>query len=374
MSNTIKIRTPYTIVGADFSQQEPRLLAWYAQDQNMIDAYMHKKDLYSTVASKMYKNKYEDNLEHFPDGSKNPEGAIRRASAKAVVMGLLYGRGAASVAEQLTENTGKLVTPKEAQTIIDQFFEGFPKVHQWIKQTQEDCKKNGYVTDLWGRVRRLPDIQLPKYTIRFNKNKKDTFYFNPFLNCSDKENAEAKRILEKYERATQRIRGRNEYAKLKETASKEDGVDIIDNGAFISQAERQSVNARVQGGAASITKRAIIAIYNDPILKELNFHMMLYVHDEIIGECPKINAEKAAARLSELMIESPKPKCMIPMKCDAVMVPAWYYDEYGAAILEKEYDNPKSENYKNLDKILIKHPELTRDQLISMLKDAGADI
>ena len=48
--------------------------------------------------------------------------------------------------------------------------------------------------------------------------------------------------------------------------------------------------------------------------------------------------------------------------------------KYGAAILEKEYDNPKSENYKNLDKILIKHPELTRDQLISMLKDAGADI
>ena len=220
----------------------------------------------------------------------------------------------------------------------------------------------------------MPDIQLPKYTIRFNKNKKDAFYFNPFLNCSDKENAEAKRILEKYEKATQRIRGRNEYAKLKETAAKEDGVDIIDNGAFISQAERQSVNARVQGGAASITKRAIIAIYNDPILKELDFHMMLYVHDEIIGECPKINAEKAAARLSELMIESPKPKCMIPMKCDAVMVPAWYYDEYGAAILEKEYDNPKSENYKNLDKILIAHPELTREQLINMLKDAGANI
>lgn len=369
----IKTRTQYVMVGADFSQQEPRLLAWYAQDENMIGAYMQKKDLYSTVASKMYKNKYEDNLEHFPDGSKNPEGAIRRASAKAVVMGLLYGRGAASVAEQLTENTGKTVTPKDAQQIIDQFFEGFPKVHQWIKQTQENCKRDGYVTDLWGRVRRLPDIQLPKYTIRFNKAKKDNYYFNPFLNCDDKENAEARRILEKYENAVKHLRGRNEYAKLKEKAAKEDGVDIIDNGAFISQAERQSVNARVQGGAASITKRAIIAIYNDPILKELDFHMMLYVHDEIIGECPVENAQRAADRLSELMIESPKPKCMIPMKCDAVIVPAWYYDEYGAAILEKEYDNPKNENYRDINKILAAHPELTKEQLKNMLRDAGAE-
>lgn len=356
------------MVGADFSQQEPRLLAWYAQDPHMIEAYMQKKDLYATVASKMYKNNYEDNLEHYPDGSKNPEGAARRFSAKAVVMGLLYGRGAASVAEQIG------TTPQEAQTIINQFFDGFPKVRDWIKETQENCRQTGLVHDLWGRVRRLPDIQLPKYTIRFTKEKDESnIAFNPFLICKDKENPEAVAILKKYKDATSKIRGRNEYTKLKEEALRKDSVDIIDNGAFISQAERQSVNARVQGGAASISKRAMIAIFNDKKMKELDFHMMICVHDEIIGECPKENADQVAARLCELMIDAPKPECQIPMKCDAVEVPAWYYDEYGASILEKEYGNEKSDCYNDLDKTLAKHPELLKEQLINMLRDAGGN-
>lgn len=72
----------------------------------------------------------------------------------------MYQRGAASVAEQIGESYD------QAQKIIDDFYKGFPKVKKWIDDTQAFCKEFGYVEDVWGRRRRLPDIKLPKYTIK----------------------------------------------------------------------------------------------------------------------------------------------------------------------------------------------------------------
>ena len=55
----------------------------------MINAYKEGKDLYATIAAGVYKNNYEDNLEHYPDGSKNSEGAKRRSSVKSLLLGRL---------------------------------------------------------------------------------------------------------------------------------------------------------------------------------------------------------------------------------------------------------------------------------------------
>ena len=74
-------------VGADFSQAEPRLLAWYSQDEKMINAYKNKRDLYATVAVTVFNNNYEDNLEFFPDGSRNDAGAERRTFCKSIILG-----------------------------------------------------------------------------------------------------------------------------------------------------------------------------------------------------------------------------------------------------------------------------------------------
>lgn len=74
-------------VGADFSQAEPRLLAWYSQDEKMINAYKNKRDLYATVAETVFNNNYEDNLEFFPDGSRNDAGAERRTFCKSIILG-----------------------------------------------------------------------------------------------------------------------------------------------------------------------------------------------------------------------------------------------------------------------------------------------
>ena len=77
----------YVLVGSDFSQQEPRLLSFYSADPNLINAYKEGKDLYGTVASKVYKMDYWDCMEHHEDGSPNPEGKKRRASCKSIILG-----------------------------------------------------------------------------------------------------------------------------------------------------------------------------------------------------------------------------------------------------------------------------------------------
>lgn len=77
----------YTLVGSDFSQQEPRLLSQYSQDRNMIDAYKEGKDLYATIASGVYRMSYWDCMEHHEDGTPNPEGKKRRGSVKSLLLG-----------------------------------------------------------------------------------------------------------------------------------------------------------------------------------------------------------------------------------------------------------------------------------------------
>lgn len=75
------------IIGGDFSQQEPRCLAHMSQDEHMIQAYLDGKDLYSTIASKLYNMPYEECKEFRPDGTVNPEGKNRRSSVKPILLG-----------------------------------------------------------------------------------------------------------------------------------------------------------------------------------------------------------------------------------------------------------------------------------------------
>ena len=191
------------LVGADYSQQEPRSLSSFANDDQMLNAYKTGKDLYAIIAQSVYHNKYEDNLEHFPDGSKNVEGATRRSNCKSILLGLLYGRGAASIAEQIGESY------EEAQTIIDNFYKSFPKVKKWMDDSINFAKKYGYVTDLWGRRRRLPDIQLPKYDI---KDKKANSLFNPLLICKDREIKS--NLVDKYKKKLSEVKYRRTLKKL----------------------------------------------------------------------------------------------------------------------------------------------------------------
>ena len=372
MSKYIHVQTPHKMVGADFSQAEPRLLACYSQDANMIDAYMNKRDLYSTVASVVYNNRYEDNLEFYADGEHkgemNFEGKERRGFCKSIILGLMYGRGVSSIAEQINQPIEK------AQEIYDKFFDGFPKVRDWVEASKIFCHQTGYSETLYGRRRHLPDIQLPAYTIKLITGS-SLSNFNPFLECSNGLSDQAKSLIAKYQAETTKIKGRKQYETLKQKALT-DGIDITSNTGFISRAERQAMNSRVQGGSADITKRAMVAVYKDPVMKELDFHLLLCIHDELIGECPEANAEKAAARLSEIMVNAPKPECTLPFKCDSDIYDHWYTTEY-STMIKSEFNTltkgtktslPIAE--KDAIKIIVKnHPEWSAKILKAMLTD-----
>lgn len=260
----------------------------------------------------------------------------------------MYGRGAASIAEQV----GKTV--EESQQIIDQFYGGFPKVKEWVDSTQKSCKEKGYVETLWHRRRRLPDIQLPPYEVKsLNPGE---IGFNPLIGSTGKFAATIPAV-DKYKQLLSKPISKKDFDSLKLKAAA-DHVELLNNMGCIAQAERQCVNARVQGGSADITKRAMIKIYNDPTMREYGFKILLCIHDEIIGECPEEFAEKAAKRLSELMLDAPKPECQLEFKCDADIFDQWYATEY-ATLIRADYEAVG----KDFEKLREMHSESTEEFL-----------
>lgn len=351
----------HVLVGSDFSQQEPRLLANYSKDENMIGAYKAGKDLYATIATQIHHNDYWDNME-FTDETKtvpNPEGKKRRSAVKSLLLGIMYGMGPASLAESING------TVQDAQKIIDDFYAGFPKVKKWIDETYTFAKQNGYVEDLWGRRRRLPDIQLPKYTI--TKINGSAMEFNPILGCLGLYGEQSDPLVDVYRKKLDAARGKKDVENITAAAFK-DGITIRNNGYFISQAERQCVNSRVQGGAATMSKKAMINVYRDPVLKELGFKLMIAVHDELIGECPAENADAVADRLCEVMKHSALPECTVPFKCDPTIESSWYYTDYGDT-LRAEYSKLLAKNPDTAFSVLCEsHTECTIEQIENMIK------
>lgn len=346
-------------VGADFSQQEPRLLSAYSNDDTMIDAYKQNKDLYATIAAGVYKNDYWDNMEHRQDGTPNPEGKKRRSNCKSLLLGIMYGRGAPSIAEQIHS------TVEEAQQIINDFYKQFPKVKEWTEKTEKDAKVTGYVEDLWGRRRRLPDILLPKYTVKSTKTSTE---FNPILYTLGKVNNSSAALVESYKKKLSKVKSRNDYQKIQQEAER-DGIYIVDNGAFISQAERQCVNARIQGGAASMTKVCMRKVFDDEELNRLGAKLVLQIHDEVIVECPKQNAEAVMSRLTYVMKTSVADKVQVPFKCDGYIVNFWYEDDFGDILkqeLQKLIESGTSKE-ESFSKLLKEHSELTSEQLTQLL-------
>lgn len=345
----------------------------------MINAYKEGKDLYAVIASMSFDKPYEDCLEFYPEGTRieldgkdkicgkkevqNKAGKERRTQAKAILLGILYGRGAASVGEQIKK------TKEEAQEIIDKFFKAFPKVKKWIDETILNAHKLGYVEDIAGRRRRLPDILLPKYEIKAAKiNDAD---FNPLLDCNEIIKSNTTELIEKYQSELKKCKYRNEYETLKQKAEK-DGIQIINNTGFIAQAERQAVNSRVQGGAATLTKCAMVEIYNDQRLRDIGARLINTVHDEILIEAPEEYSKLAEQYLSEDMVNSAKRYVTnVPMCCDAYNVPCWYLDEFFATV-QKEFKELLAKGISDIDafeKVCESRTESTRSQLYEILHE-----
>lgn len=157
-----RAREGKVFIGSDFSQIEPRILASISQDEKMMDAYKNGTDLYAMMASEIFNKPYEECLEFHPTtGVKQPEGKNRRTQVKSVLLGIMYGRSPASIAQQFGE------TRQWGERIVADFYKSFPQIQVTTVKAQYTASKLGYVDTLFGRKRRLPDMKLDKEDYRY---------------------------------------------------------------------------------------------------------------------------------------------------------------------------------------------------------------
>lgn len=325
------------LMSSDFSQQEPRILAHMSDDQNMKDTYAMGRDLYSTMASQAFHTTYEECLEFYLDenGKKTdktyPEGKKRRSAIKGVLLGIMYGRGVASVAEVIHS------TVEEAQTIINNFFEAYPKIKVFVENMQKDAKIKGYTETAWGRRRYLKHIKSEPYEYKYNQNR--PVDFNPLLTATTRIGTDVPQNIKDFYNV--KLDKANFNARQKIIAQAElDGVTILNNQGLIAEANRQVVNSIIQGSAADMTKRAMILMGTNQELKDLGFKMLFPVHDELIAECPFENRKRCGELMSQLMIAAGAEKISVPMKCDVEFFQFWYGPDVAAeddAITEMQY-------------------------------------
>ena len=123
------------LLAADYSQIELRLLAHYAQDPVLIEAFKKGDDIHAITASKIFGVS-------LPDVTKD-----MRRKAKAVNFGIIYGQSRYGLSEALN------ITPAEAQEFIDKYFETYPNIKKYMEETKYFALQNGYVETLYGRKR-----------------------------------------------------------------------------------------------------------------------------------------------------------------------------------------------------------------------------
>lgn len=130
----------YTLLDADYSQIELRVLASVCGDENMQASFKEGKDIHRSTAAQVF---------DLPEDFVTPE---MRSAAKAVNFGIIYGIGAFSLSKDIG------VSVAEAKRYIQNYLDNFPKVTEFMDSTVENGIKDGYVTTLFGRRRYIPEL------------------------------------------------------------------------------------------------------------------------------------------------------------------------------------------------------------------------
>ncbi|CNF11268.1 DNA polymerase I [Yersinia nurmii] len=229
--------TDYSILAADYSQIELRIMAHLSQDKGLLAAFAAGKDIHRATAAEVFGVALENVTSE------------QRRSAKAINFGLIYGMSAFGLARQLNIPRG------EAQRYMDLYFERYPGVLEYMERTRKQAAEQGYVTTLDGRRLYLPDINSRNATRR-------------------------------------------------------------------KAAEREAINAPMQGTAADIIKRAMIAVDNwlqqqeEPLVR-----VIMQVHDELVFEVHESVLESATQKIRDLMEQS--MELDVPLKVDVGVGKNW---------------------------------------------------
>ena len=137
-----------TFLSADYSQIELRLMAHFSQDKALVDAFNSGEDVHASTASKIFKVPISEVTSDM------------RRKAKTANFGIIYGISAFGLAQRLG------ISRTEAKQIIDDYFESFPGVKQYMDRCIEQARKDGYVETLLHRKRFLPDINSRNQNVR----------------------------------------------------------------------------------------------------------------------------------------------------------------------------------------------------------------
>lgn len=206
----------YTLLSADYSQIELRIIASMSNDEAMKEAFRQGLDIHTATAANIY------------NVPLNQVDRDMRRNAKSVNFGIVYGISAFG----LSENLG--IPRKEAAEIIDTYFETFPGIKKYMDSTMASAREKGYVETLMGRRRIIRDINSA-------------------------------------------------------------------NGVMRGFAERNAINAPIQGSAADMIKIAMINIYNELIRRKLKSRMTMQVHDELVFDVYKPEVEQVKQIVGDLM-------------------------------------------------------------------------
>lgn len=134
----------YTLIDADYSQIELRLLAAISGDEAMIEAFASGYDIHTATAMKVF-------------GVSREEVTIElRKRAKAINFGIVYGMGDFSLASDLH------ISRADARAYIDSYLGAYPKVQEYLERVVREAKRDGYVKTLFGRRRYIPELSSGK--------------------------------------------------------------------------------------------------------------------------------------------------------------------------------------------------------------------
>jgi len=134
----------WTLISADYSQVELRVLAHMANETELIQAFLADQDIHAATAAKLFGVPIDEVDRH------------QRGVAKTINFATVYGSSAFGISSR-TE-----MTPKEAQGFLDQYFETYPAINTYIADTIEQAANRGYVETLLGRKRFFPELQNPR--------------------------------------------------------------------------------------------------------------------------------------------------------------------------------------------------------------------
>ncbi len=138
----------YTLLAADYSQIELRLIAEISGDEAMLEAFQKGQDIHSATAARIFEVPFEEVTK------------IQRYRAKTVNFSIIYGAGATNLSKQLD------IKRTEASALIEQYFKQYSGLKSYMDSTVEYARENGYVSTLMGRRRFLRDINSKNGMIR----------------------------------------------------------------------------------------------------------------------------------------------------------------------------------------------------------------